>query len=207
MSSSVETRRDEELLADHLSGRAGAFDALVSRYLDALYAFFFRLVRSSAAADDLVQETFLQVHVAAGQFDTARTFKPWLFTIAANKARDYLRSRGRRQAQSLDAGSTNDESASAPAERVADGATSVPEDAVTIEQAERVRGVIANMPEHLRMILVLGYYQRLPYAEIAEVLGIPVGTVKSRLHSAVSHFAEAWKRLEAGSPAGADETE
>jgi RNA polymerase sigma-70 factor (ECF subfamily) len=109
--------------------------------------------------------------------------------------------------QSLDVAGASDGSTSTPAERVADAGMPVSEGAVVDEQAERVRGVIANMPEHLRMILILGYYQRLPYAEIAEVLGIPVGTVKSRLHSAVQHFAEAWKQLEAGSSAGGDEAE
>ncbi len=207
MGSSVETRRDEELLADHLLGRAGAFDVLVARYLDGLYAFFYRLVRSSAAADDLVQETFLQVHNAARQFDPARSFKPWLYTIAANKARDYLRSRSRRPMQSLDAGSGNDESTPSAAGQIADTGMPVEEGVAANEQAERVRHVVAAMPEHLRMILILGYYQRLPYADIAEVLGIPVGTVKSRLHSAVGYFAEQWKKLEADSSAEAGELE
>jgi RNA polymerase sigma-70 factor (ECF subfamily) len=49
------------------------------------------------------------------------------------------------------------------------------------------------MPEHLRLMLILGYYQQLPYAEIADIVGIPVGTVKSRLHAAVNHFARLWR--------------
>jgi RNA polymerase sigma factor (sigma-70 family) len=71
----VETKRDEQLLADHLAGIAGAFDALVNRYVDSLFGFFQRFVGSSAAADDLVQETFLQVHLAADSFDPQRSFK------------------------------------------------------------------------------------------------------------------------------------
>lgn len=187
----VDTRRDEELLADHLAGKSGAFDQLVSRYLDGLYGFFQRFVGNAAAADDLVQETFLQVHLAAGSFDPQRPFKPWLYTIAANKGRDYMRSRGRRPAQSLDTAG-NDPDGPTAAAQLAGDAADVAEQLEADELAESVQRMITKMPEHLRMILILGYYQRLPYAEIADILDIPVGTVKSRLHSAVNHFARLW---------------
>jgi RNA polymerase sigma-70 factor, ECF subfamily len=186
----VNQKRDEELLAEHLAGKAGAFDALVARYVDGLYGFFQRFVGNAAVAEDLVQETFLQVHLAAASFHAERTFKPWLYTIAANKARDYMRSRSRRPMQSLDAGI--DEDSPTPAALLE--AETGPADAQldSDEQINLVRTIIARMPEHLRMILLLGYYQKLAYAEIAEILGIPVGTVKSRLHSAVNHFAQLW---------------
>jgi RNA polymerase sigma-70 factor (ECF subfamily) len=188
----VELRRDEELLADHLAGQAGAFDALVARYVDGLFGFFQRFVGNATVAEDLVQETFLQVHLAAASFDAQRTFKPWVYTIAANKARDYMRSRGRRPLQSLDtvAGATE---APAPSALLESSATPADEQLDATEQINQVRAIVAQMPEHLRMILILGYYQKLPYAEIAEILGIPVGTVKSRLHSAVNHFAQLWQ--------------
>ncbi len=80
----VDPRSDEALLAEHLAGKPGAFDELVARYADDLYSFFQRFVGNASAADDLVQETFLQVHLAANTFDPARAFKPWLYTIAAN---------------------------------------------------------------------------------------------------------------------------
>lgn len=188
----METRRDDELLADHLAGKAGAFDALVARYAPELFAFLFRFVGSKAAAEDLIQETFLQVHLAAASFDSSRAFKPWLYTISANKARDYLRFRGRRQELSLDAGGSDGEGPSAAQTLEADGST-VPDSVVADEQRALVRELIDEMPAHLREILLLGYYQQLPYAEIAEVLDIPVGTVKSRLHAAVTHFAKLWQ--------------
>ena len=184
-------RSDEELLAEHLAGKAGAFDVLVGRYVDGLYAFFKRVVANAAAAEDLVQETFLQVHLAAGSFDPARTFRPWLYTVAANKARDYMRARGRRPVQALDVSWGDADGPTAGAQVEAAG-TAGGEQVDGKEQIQEVRAVIAQMPEHLRLILVLGYYQRLPYVEIAEILGIPVGTVKSRLHSAVSQFAQMW---------------
>lgn len=183
-------KRDEELLADHLAGKTGAFESIVARYVDDLYGFFARFVGNRTAAEDLVQETFLQVHLAANTFDRSRPFKPWLYTIAANKGRDFMRARKRRPMQSLDTAGPDPDGPS-PADLLEsrdDGATTVG----AAEQRARVQATIARMPEHLQLILVLGYYQRLPYAEIAEILDIPVGTVKSRLHSAVSHFARLW---------------
>lgn len=187
----MEHKRDEELLTAHLAGQAGAFDVLVARYVDALYGFFQRFVGNAAAADDLVQETFLQVHLSARSFDPQRKFKPWLFTIAANKGRDYMRSRGRRPAQSLDATGADHDGPS-PAAQLEGLHVAAGETVEVREREQLVRRMIAQMPEHLQLILTLGYYQRLSYAEIAEILDIPVGTVKSRLHSAVSHFSRLW---------------
>lgn len=187
----VESRSDKELLADHLAGKPGAFDALAVRYAQELYGFLFRFLGNAAAAEDLTQETFLQVHLAAQSFDATRAFKPWLYTIAANKARDYLRSRSRRQEQSLDAGVDDDETAS-PLHMLEAADAPVTDEVDAEERRALVRTLIEKMPEHLRLILMLGYFQQLPYAEIAEVLDIPVGTVKSRLHAAVTHFAKLW---------------
>jgi len=188
----VDSRSDEELLAEHLAGRAGAFEILASRYANELYGFLYRFVGDAARSEDLVQETFLQIHLAARSFDPTRKFKPWLYTIAANKARDQLRSRGRRVEHSLDATGDDDDRRSAGDSLEAD----VPEVADQVDSAETrqvVRALIARMPDHLRLILVLGYYQHMSYAEIADILEIPVGTVKSRLHAAVNHFARLWR--------------
>lgn len=189
----VQARGDRELLRAYLQGDAPSFDALVDRYARDLYGFLYRFVGDAALADDLVQETFLQIHVAADSFDLARPLKPWLYTIAANKARDLLRSRVRRQERSLDAPGGGRDSELSLAD-VAEAATEAPDQRSDVnDERHRVRALIARMPEHLRVILILGYYQQLPYAEIAEILGIPVGTVKSRLHSAVTHFGNLWR--------------
>jgi RNA polymerase sigma-70 factor, ECF subfamily len=192
MVEAVTDRRDEELLAEHLAGAAGAFDSLVARYADDLYGFLFRFVGSASVADDLVQETFLQVHLAAGAFDSSRSFRPWLYTIAANKARDYLRGRGRRTEQSLDAHGPDDDRPGQIDSVASEGASPV-EAAGAEETKQTVRVLISRMPENLRLILMLGYYEQLPYADIAEILGIPIGTVKSRLHAAVTQFAKLWQ--------------
>lgn len=191
----MESKSDEELLSLHVAGTRGAFDVLIDRYTAEVYGFLQRFVGNAAAVDDLVQETFLQVHLAAGTFDTTRPFKPWLYTIAANKARDHLRSRVRRQEHSLNASSPGEEEA-AKIHRVPAEQEALEERVAAEERRELVRRTIARMPEHLRLILVLGYFQQLPYVQIAEILDIPVGTVKSRLHAAVNHFARLWRAAE-----------
>lgn len=188
----MESRSDQELLDAHLAGDSESFGILATRYARELFAFLVRFVGDPALADDLVQETFLQVHHAARSFDRTRAFKPWLYTVAANKARDHLRSRARRMERSLEAQSA--ESGRSLGDAVESFDLSTDEALDAAELRDRVRNVIEQMPDHLRTILMLGYYQQLPYAEIAEVLDIPVGTVKSRLHAAVGSFGKLWRR-------------
>jgi RNA polymerase sigma-70 factor (ECF subfamily) len=188
----VSKASDAELLRRHQAGAPDAFETLTRRYAAELYGFVFRFVGNHAATEDLVQETFLQVHLSADTFDADRQFKPWLYTIAANKARDFLRSRGRRMGLSLDVPTEADRPSAG--ELLESHEPAVTAELETEQQRARVQAVVATMPEHLRMILVLGYFQQLSYAEIAEVLNIPVGTVKSRLHAAVNHFAGLWEQ-------------
>ena len=95
------TRSDEDLIDDYIEGDSGALRLLIERYHDPLIAFLTRLMGSRDAAEDVFQDTFLQIHQSLDTFDRTRRFKPWLFTIAANKGRDALRKRKRRQAVSL----------------------------------------------------------------------------------------------------------
>src|SRR6266540_4130880 len=87
---------DERLLTEYRAGDKAQFAILVLRYQRELYHFLVRFLGDRAAAEDVFQETFLQVHQSADQFDVSRRFRPWLFTIAANKARDLIRSQARR---------------------------------------------------------------------------------------------------------------
>ena len=195
----MDPRSDEKLLADHLDGESGAFDCLVARYSRELYGFLCRFVTDTNAAEDIIQDAFIQVHLAACSFDGSRSFRPWLYTIAANKARDYLRSRGRRRHYSLDSYGSNDDGP-APSQIIEAEDKPLPEVIDREERKSAVRRQIEHMPEHLKLILTLGYFQQLPYAEIAEILDIPVGTVKSRLHAAVNCFAKLWReQTEVGS--------
>ncbi|NBX25989.1 MAG: RNA polymerase sigma factor [Planctomycetes bacterium] len=188
-----EQSSDEALLAAHMDGHPSAFPTLVERYRPELYGFLCRFIGSRTAAEDVFQDTFLQIHLSAASFDMTRVFRPWLYTIAANKARDWYRKERLRRGVSLQTpiGEDGDgELIDLMAARVDQPATPL----TTREESELVnRAVDALSPLH-REIIVLAYFQRMNYQQIAEILGIPLGTVKSRLHAAVAAFAERWRR-------------
>lgn len=185
---------DEQLLAAHLAGDGHAFRKLVERYHREIYQFVFRFTRSASAADDVVQDTFVQVHLSANSFDADRRLKPWLFTIAANKARDHLRSRSRRKEMPLDA-AVGDDEGQRFLDLMADDAAMPDEKLLDSERREIVREAVEQMPDNLAQILTLAYFNEFPYKEIADILDIPLGTVKSRLHSAVAHFGNTYRAL------------
>ncbi len=191
---------DEHLIARYCEGDRGAFTALLKRYRQELFAFLYRFLGSKAAAEDVFQETFLQIHLRAERFETDRQLKPWLFTIAANKARDYLRRNKRHNNVSLDAptpGSPGSGGSGSGATFVdlMQAQTVQPDESLSDqEKRDRVRQVIDNLPQHQREVLVLAYFHQLAYKDMAEALDVPLGTVKSRLHAAVANFAKQWKQ-------------
>lgn len=186
---------DHDLIRRHLNGDETVFRELVSRYEQEVFHFLMRFIGSKSAADDLFQETFLQVHLSLDSFDLSKRFKPWLFTIAANKARDQLRKNKRRRTASLSGTTGNDDGGrelsfmdlleadiTQPSEQIAEQ-----------ETGQIVREVVEQMPDHLREVLILSYFNKMAYKDIAESLQIPLGTVKSRLHAAVGTFAEMYQ--------------
>jgi RNA polymerase sigma-70 factor (ECF subfamily) len=190
---------DADLLRRYLDGDGEAFASLISRYQRELFNFLARFTGDASLAEDVFQETFLQLHLSAGAFDTTRRLKPWLFTIAANKARDAMRSRMRRQSVSLDAavaGSQDD--LTTYADLMPANVPAPDESALNLEDRQTVTKIIEEMPENLRLVLLLSYFNELPYKEIAETLNVPLGTVKSRLHAAIRLFARRWKALAEG---------
>ena len=186
---------DEQLLANYAAGDQRAFGELIRRYQQELFAFLARFVSDSAAADDLFQETFIQVHRNASGFDAQRKFRPWLFTIAANKARDHLRSANRRSAQSLDQSVSGGGEGDAPAyvDLMDSGMAPPPSELTLAEDVAAVQRILAELPPHYREVLVMSYFHHFAYKEMADMLEIPLGTVKSRLHAALAAFAKAYK--------------
>lgn len=186
---------DEQLLADHLAGNPSSFGELVRRYRGELSGFLFHVLGNRATAEDVLQETFLRVHRSARQFDPARKFRAWVFTIASNAATDVLRRQASQAAGSLDAAmhcSASTDGPSRLAALAADEAHRPDRLAVRQEQRRLVHRALARMPDHLRRIIVLAYFQQLSYQDISRSLAIPLGTVKSRLHAATAHFARRW---------------
>jgi RNA polymerase sigma-70 factor, ECF subfamily len=185
---------DEQLLTLYRMGQKRAFTLLTERYKLELFHFLYRFVMSKEVAEDLFQEAFLQVHISADSFDNTKRFRPWLFTIAANKARDHLRKVGRQQELSHSAPVSASSPESGDLIDLLAGDFELPHDQLQRDDTrKRVRQVIAALPDHMREILVLGYFHQMPYKDISESLGVPLGTVKSRLHAAVTAFATAWK--------------
>ncbi len=195
----MDQRTDEKLVEAYRRGETEVFRLLVERYHDDLLRFLTRLAGDRQIAEDAFQDAFLQVHLSLGSFDTSRRFRPWLFTIAANKARDLLRKRGRRQTLELSApiGSAGGGSG--------DGGSFIdllevevpPPDTGLLaeERDEMVQRALDRLSDPLREILLLAYFQRLSYAQVADELDIPLGTVKSRLHGAVASFAKHWREV------------
>lgn len=190
-------RSDELLMYSYTRGETEAFEELVRRYRRELLHFLIRFLGSRAAAEDVFQETFLQIHQSAETFDVERRFKPWLFTIAANKARDYHRKQNRRSALSLDAGLKKGEDSGGFIDLLEAELPTPDSPILDSERSRLVKEVVDSLPPHLREILLLSYFQRMSYNQIADALEIPLGTVKSRLHSAVASFGKAWKRARA----------
>lgn len=185
---------DEALLAAYQVGDKQSFVTLVSRYQRELFHFLVRFLGNRAAAEDIFQETFLQVHQSADSFDLSRRFKPWLFTIAANKARDLIRSQSRRPTNPLQASIAPGDEEGGEFIDLMQSTVELPEEPMARKETQdKVQQVVNSLPEHLREILMLSYFSMFPYRQIADILGIPLGTVKSRLHAAVATFAEKWK--------------
>ncbi len=185
---------DEDLLIRFCRGQTDAFGVLVRRYERELYGYLRRYLGDATLAEDVFQNTFLQLYVKSGQYEPGRPVRPWLYTIATHQAIDALRRNNRHQAVSLEQERTepSDGELRTLLETLEARGPSPLEAVSAQERRERVRASVDKLPDFLRQVLILAYYQGLKYREIADILEIPVGTVKSRLHAALVKLQEAW---------------
>jgi RNA polymerase sigma-70 factor (ECF subfamily) len=184
---------DEELLSRYReTGRTEDFNALVHRYEHELYRYLVRYTGDRALAEDVFQNTFLQVHLKKGMYEDGRPVRPWLYSIATHQAVDALRKAGRHPTISLDQRAAGGEEVEAGRlmDLLAGEGPGPLAELQSEERREWVRASVARLPETLRQTLVLAYHQDLKYREIAEMLKIPVGTVKSRLHAALAKLQQ-----------------
>ena len=194
MDYSLKKLSDAELLTRYAAGDEAAFRELVNRYKNSLYAFLRQFLNRHDLVEDVFQETFLQLFTSRESFDQNRPLRPWLFTIAANKAKDALRKWQRTAAVPIGTmADSQDLSFDDMLNTVTADSTMPYDEMQKNETASRVGQIVADMPESLREILILAYFQKFSYKQMAEILGIPIGTVKSRLHTAVGRFAKEWK--------------
>src|SRR5688572_13814921 len=164
-------RTDEQLLDAYRHGEKQGFAELVSRYQRELYHFLVRFLGNRAAAEDVFQETFLQVHQSAEQFDPSRRFRPCLFTIAANKPRALIRSQARRPTNPLQASISPGDDESGEFIDLMQTANATPSDPMEKEELKKqVQTTVTGMPEHLREILLLSYFHQFPYKQTSEIL-------------------------------------
>ena len=193
MNPSLEKYTDSELLKRYREGDEVAFREIVDRYKNSLYSFLRRFLNRQDLVEDVFQETFLQLFASRDSFDATRPLRPWLFTIAANKAKDALRKIQRHSSMSLGAIADSSDVSVDDIVNILASYTTTPVDEVSKDEtAQHVRQIIAEMPENLRGILILAYFEQFSYKHMAEILSIPIGTVKSRLHTAVMHFTKKW---------------
>jgi len=184
---------DEELIGRvRTADDAAAFEALVHRYEHELFSYLRRYLGSSEMAEDVFQATFLQVHLKREHFEDGRRFRPWLYTIATNQAIDAQRRNRRHRMVSLDH-RTGDDDVGTLVEMLSGRDQTADVKMEEEEARDWVRGAVEELPDPLRSALVLVYHQGMKYREAADVLGIPVGTVKSRLHAALLKLNESWQ--------------
>ncbi len=186
---------DEQLLLRYREhGDRDLFTQLVQRYERELFNYLHRYLGDAGMAEDAFQATFLQIHLKCEQFDEGRRFRPWLYTIATNQAIDAQRRNKRHRMVSLDrTGPGQDgEDVGKLIDLLISSDRDPLEYASEFERGEWVREALDELSEQMRSVVQLVYYQGMKYREAAEVLSIPVGTVKSRLHSAVTKLNEFW---------------
>ena len=194
MENPLDKLTDAELLQAYSEGQEQAFRLLVTRYKGGLYVFLRRFLNRQDLIEDVFQETFLQLFNSMESFDNTRPLRPWLFTIAANKAKDSLRKQQRSAAIPIGTITEDSEiSFNDVLNSLTSNETRPYEELEKGEMAAQVRGVIADMPENAREILILAYFNKFSYKQMSQILSIPIGTVKSRLHTAVARFAKDWK--------------
>ena len=160
---------DEALLAAHLRGDPHAFGQLVTRHERRVYGLCLRILGSREDAEDATQEAFLAALRKAASFRQAAAFTTWLYRVAVNAATDQARRRGRARLAPLDP------------EDVGLAADPAGDPGELVATAVTVQAALAQVPEEFRVAVVLCDLYRVPYADAAQILEVPVGTVKSRV--------------------------
>jgi RNA polymerase sigma-70 factor (ECF subfamily) len=178
---------DEELFEEYkITQQRSLFEELVKRYERELFNYLRHYLGNAENAEDAFQTTFMQVHAKCDQFQEGRKFRPWLYRIATNQAIDLRRKMKRYQVVSIDESYENNHNSRKFADLIASNELNPLEKTIRCEQAVDVRNAIERLPEILRQVLYMVYFQGMTYRDAAETLHIPFGTVKSRLNAAVN---------------------
>lgn len=187
---SVTELTDEQLFQRYTDGDEQGFRVLMERYEPRIQGFLRKRLNDEERVEDLTQDTFLRIHRARESYDPSRKFSTWIHTIANNLLKNEFRNRSRRRETVFSELRPETSSSGAPARPVEfeSGGTDPEQDTYRSELREAIDTAIGRMDEHHRLPFVMREVEDLSYEEIAEVIGIPVGTVKSRLNRARNSF-------------------
>ncbi|MGA2640734.1 MAG: sigma-70 family RNA polymerase sigma factor [Spirochaetia bacterium] len=174
-SAKLQRQTDDELIERVLRGETRFFAALVERYQDPVYGMALRFVRSASDAEDLAQEAFLRAYRGLEGFKGDARFSTWLYRITWNLCTDWLR---RNRKPGHPSGALDD------AAGVADERVDLEEGLLAAEERHTVRQALDRLAERYRSVLILMYYQKMSYEQIASVLEVPTKTVETRLYRA-----------------------
>jgi len=191
----VTTERDiDQVLVERVQrGDKQAFELLVTKYQRKLMRLVSRLLRNQAEAEDVVQEAFIKAYRALPQFRGDAAFYTWLYRIGINTAKNYLVTQGRRAPTSTEADVEEAETFD-DGDRLRD--INTPESMLATKQiAQTVNVAMEALPEELRTAIVLREIEGLSYEEISEVMGCPIGTVRSRIFRAREAIADKLRPL------------
>ncbi len=179
----MDSRSESQLVQSARSGDKAAFEQLYRKYNDRIFNFSKRITGSPEDAGDVTQETFVRAWNALPKLRADETFGVWLHRIALNRSRDTVKKKGREFTLSIDSGATDAEGAPSPLDLVSEEPT--PEDSLmSVEDRSAVIRAIDSLSEDHRLVVTLHHLEGMDVEEVSEVLGIPRGTVMSRLSRA-----------------------
>jgi RNA polymerase sigma-70 factor (ECF subfamily) len=174
---------DESLVKETLAGSQASFQLLVERYQSRIFALTRHYTRNAVEIEDLVQDTFLKAYSRLDSFQHQSSFYTWLYRIATNTILDHMKRRGRSPVQSVE----DLEVVDTPSTARSVG----PDAAMERDEISKItHAVLEELPDIFRTVLVMREFDDLSYQEIADVLGISIGTVESRLFRARARFKD-----------------
>lgn len=189
---------DQEVVSLARDGKETAFRELIGRYQRPVFSLIYRLVRDRERAEDLAQDTFIKVLNAIDRYDPAFKFSSWIFKIAHNTALDQLRKK-QPETLSLDGSphASNAEETLASTLNAISTDENPEEYAANREMGEEIERALAGVRPEYRTAIILWHVEGRPYEEIAEIMGVPLGTVKTYIHRARNELRQRLAHLNA----------
>lgn len=182
----MEELKDRDLIEQYFKGDKKALEILISRYLNQVYGFTFYLTKNAADADDITQETFVKIWKNLKKYDPTKNFKTWILTIAKNTALDFFKKK--KMLTFSDFINNNDDASLL--ETIPDPEPLPDEIFLKKDLAIELNKIIEQLPKTDQLIIKLHHQQELTFQEIAEIIGQPLNTVKSRYRRALIKLRE-----------------